>query len=287
MSLLSKLERRFGRFAVPNLTMVLIAGQVLVYAATCLPPPADQQEAVPGPNNALVEKLNLVAGQVLSGEVWRVVTFLFVPPTTYLIFAFFFWYLFFLMGTALEHTWGTLRYNVFLLLGYVATVAVSFVTPDAPTTNAFLAGSVFLAFAYLYPNFQLMLFFLLPVKVKWLAMLTWIMYFFMFATGEWMTRLAVAASVCNFLAFFGREILARMKFGHRRMTSQAARLGGTKRRVHRCTICGVSSETERNMEFRYCSKCTGAMCYCPEHLRNHQHVTEAEVPTGDRGATTS
>ena len=272
---------------MPNLTVVLIAGQVLVYGATYLAPQADQQGDIPQPNDVLARKLDLVAGQVLAGEVWRVVTFLFVPPITTLIFALFFWYLFYLMGTALEHTWGTFRYNVYLLVGYLATVAVSFITPEVPSTNAFLQGSVFLAFAYLYPNFELLLFFLLPVKVKWLALLTWIAYFLMIAAGGWMTRLVVSASICSFLLFFGGEILARMRSGHRRMTFQAARVAGTKKRVHRCTICGISSETEPKMDFRYCSKCTGALCYCPEHIRNHEHVTDADTSAEDSGAAPS
>ena len=111
----------------------------------------------------------LVPTKVLHGEVWRLVTFLCEPPTNNLVFAFFFWYLFFLMGTALESTWGVFRYNVYLLVGWAATVAVSFIQPEAPASAGFLQGSVFLAFAYLYPNFQLLLFFILPVKVKWLA----------------------------------------------------------------------------------------------------------------------
>ena len=96
-------------------------------------------------------------------------TFVGEPPTTNLLFAFFFWYLFYLMGTVLESTWGAFRYNVYLLVGWAATVAVAFLQPNAPASISFLQASVFLAFAYLYPDFQILLFFILPVKVKWLA----------------------------------------------------------------------------------------------------------------------
>lgn len=280
MSLLSKLETRFRRFAVPNVTAVLVAGQVIVYGLTYFGPNAKPQGGIPQPDARFLETLTLVPSQVLAGEVWRVVTFLFVPPITNLIFAFFFWYLFYLMGTALEATWGTFRYNVYLLVGFAATVAVSFLTPDVPATNGFVQGSVFLAFAHLYPDFLISLFFILPIKIKWLALLTWIGYFLAVATGNWTTRLLVLASVSNFLLFFGREIWARMKTGHRRMTSQAARVAGTKKRVHRCTICGITSEVDRNLDFRYCSKCAGAQCYCPEHIRNHEHVTQTIGPGG-------
>jgi hypothetical protein len=233
---------------------------------------------VPQPDAQLLERLTLVPSQVLAGEVWRVVTFLFVPPITNLIFAFFFWYFFYIMGTALEAAWGTFRYNVYLLAGFAATVAMSFLTPNMPATNGFVQGSVFLAFAYLYPNFVIYLFFILPVKVKWLALLTWIGCFLAFAMGSWTTRALVLASVANFLLFFGREITTRMKAGHRRMTFEAARVGEPKKRVHRCTTCGITSEDDRNLDFRYCSKCAGALCYCPEHIRTHDHVPQSVGP---------
>ena len=134
MTILDRLERRFRRYAVPNVTVGLIACQVLAYLLHFTRPD-------------LFEAMELVPARVLEGQVWRLVTFVFFvfrPSAMHPIFAFFFWYLFYLMGTTLEHTWGTFRYNFFLLIGYVATVAVSFITPDQPASVAFLQGSVFL-----------------------------------------------------------------------------------------------------------------------------------------------
>ena len=100
---------------------------------------------------------------VLDGEVWRLVTFLFDPPATNLIFAFFFWYLFYLMGTTLETSWGTFRYNVFLLIGYrgvggggICAVLSRGRARIMPASNGFLYGTVFLAFARLYPDFAML-----------------------------------------------------------------------------------------------------------------------------------
>ncbi len=186
---LDRLERRFGRFAVPNVTGVLILGQVLLYFIS-----QNRPEILA--NAILVPKLVLKPDL----EVWRLVTFLFVPPQTNLIFAFFFWYLFYIMGTALEQYWGTFRYNVFLLVGFVATIAVSFLTAEtrvAESSNLFVQGSVFLAFAHVYPDFVLNLFFVLPIKIKWLALVAWIGYGYGFVTslarGEW---IVVAADLC-------------------------------------------------------------------------------------------
>jgi hypothetical protein len=259
--MLSKLERKFRRFGVPNVTLLLIVCQVLGYGVAQTKPRA-------------VENIQLIPRLVLEGEVWRLFTFLVEPPMDNLLFAFFFWYLFYLMGTALEQQWGAFRYNVFLLIGYLATVAAAFLVLEAPATNGFLQGAVFLAFAYLYPNFEIYLFFVLPVKIKWLAMLQWIIYFLLFATGGWDTRAMIAASVLNFFMFFGKDILERIKGGRRRMAWQAKTLVKEDKPFHRCLVCGVTDKTHPQMEFRYCSKCAGACGYCSEHIRSHEHVTE-------------
>lgn len=268
MKLLDKLERRFRRFAVPHVTVGLIFCQVVFYVAQ-------------SSDKGILEKVVLRPNLVLQGEVWRLVSFVFQPPVTNLLFAFFFWYLFYIMGTALEGTWGTFRYNLFLLIGYLATVGASFITPGQPTYNGFLQGSVFLAFAFLYPDFQLMLFFLIPVKVKWLALLQWIGYLYTAAFAPWPVRLAVIASISNFLLFFGKDLRLRIKTGHRKVQHQARRIQDRDKPRHQCAVCGLTDKMDPQMSFRYCSKCAGSRCYCSEHLQNHEHVT-AEPDPGKR-----
>ena len=110
------------------------------------------------------------------------------------------------MGNALEAYWGAFRYNIFLLLGYVLTVGLSFLQPDSVVSNEFLAGSVFLAFAYLNPEFEIMLFFILPLKIRWLALFAWAVYAVSFVMGGWPARLQIVAAVGNFFIFFGRDL---------------------------------------------------------------------------------
>ena len=273
MKLLDRLERKFGRYAVPNVTIGLVLGQVLVYVPT-----------LTGQGNRLLGSLQFVPSLVLEGQVWRLFTFLLQPPlNVHPIFMFFFWYIFYLMGTALERTWGVFRYNLFLLIGYVATVGVSLgtalLTPfDLPASNGFLQGTVFLAFAYLYPDFRLALFFILPIKIKWLALIQWIGYLYAFGTalvaGNTIVCLVVAASVVNFFVFFGKDLLWRVNAGRRRMADKARRGKMATQPRHRCTICGVTDKSDPGMSFRYCSKCEGSPCYCENHLRNHQHVAK-------------
>ncbi len=258
MNLLDKLERKFRRIAIPNLTLYLIIGQAIFFVGS-------------RSRQIDIGRAILLPELVLEGEWWRLFTFLFIPPASSVIFIFFAWYLFYLMGSALENGWGAFRYNLFLLIGWGVTVAVSFILPSLPASNLFLGGSVFLAFAFLYPEFQLYLFFILPVKIKWLAILTWLWYGYQFLTGSWQMRLMILASVSNFLLFFGKDILWRVKTGGRAMAAQARDLTKGKEPFHRCTVCGKTDVSHPSMEFRYCSEC-GGLGYCMEHILNHGHV---------------
>jgi hypothetical protein len=264
MSLLDKLERRFGRFAVPHVTVGLIACQVVVYALAYAKP-------------EMVRPLELWPELVLEGQVWRVITFLMLPPFSHPILAFFFWYLLYLMGESLELFWGTFRYNVYLLIGLVATVGVSFIQPNMPATNGFFQGSVFLAFAFLNPDFELYVFFILPVRIKWFALVTWLYYGFTLIFGSWLERLLVLAAVSNFLLFFAADIVERIKTGRRRMAYQAKQFTQREKPYfHRCVICGITDRSHPQMEFRYCSKCDGTQGYCMDHLHDHAHIVEAK-----------
>jgi Pyruvate/2-oxoacid:ferredoxin oxidoreductase delta subunit len=262
MSLLTKLERLLGRFAIANLSLYLVIGQVLVWGLALMA-------------GFDIERIALLPAAVLGGEVWRLVTFLLLPPNTHPVFIAFAWYLFYIMGSALEHYWGAFRYNAFVGLGWFLTTAVAFLTPGVYASNLFLAGSVFLAFAYLNPDFVMMIFFILPVKIKWLALLQWLFYGFILVVGPWSARLLVLAATGNFLVFFAGDIVSQVRTGRRRMAHQAkvfAASSDEREPRHRCRVCGKTDLTDPKMDFRYCSKCAGNQCYCPEHIFNHEHV---------------
>ncbi len=257
MGLIDKLDRKLRRYAIRNITLFLIIGQVIFFLF-----------AMSG--RFILDRVVLVPEYVRAGEWWRLITFLFIPPATNPIFAFFAWYLFYLMGSALEGHWGAFRYNLFLLTGYIVTVAVTFLFPFSAATNIFIGGSVFLAFAYLYPDFRLYIFFILPVKIKWLALLTWLGYAYEVIVGSGHTRLLVLASISNFFLFFGRDIIWKMKTGNRSMVAQARQFTGKKEPFHKCAVCGKTDISHPQMYFRYCSDC-GGLGYCTDHIFNHEH----------------
>lgn len=264
MRLLDRLERKFRPYAVPNVTMIIIMGQVLAYILS-------------QSNAEILERMVLVPSLVLEGQVWRLGSFCFVPPMSNLFFFFIAMMIFHMMGSALEQTWGTVRYNLFLISGYLATVGVAFVYPDQMATNMFIGTSVFLAFAWLYPNYVFYIMFILPVKVRWLALLTWIGLIYGLITGDMQTRLFILAGIANFLLFFGPEVIQRVRSKGRRIQRDAHVAAEAKKPKHECATCGATDKSDPSLEFRYCSKCEGALCYCENHLRDHDHVGSVET----------
>jgi hypothetical protein len=196
------------------------------------------------------------------------------------ITAFIAWYALYFMGTTLEHLWGTFRYNFYLFVGYVATVAAAFVFPDSYATNFYYLESIPLAFAFLFPEFRFLLYFILPVKAKWFALLIWLHFALILIAGPWMMRMMVLAAISNFILFFWRDIGVRIVEGRRRMNLQTKHVVAAKKQYeyrHRCTVCGVTEKTNPDEDFRYCSKCAGQYAYCSKHIRDHEHIADAMI----------
>lgn len=265
MSWLGSLERLARRFAISNLTGFLAGFQAALWLLIQLLPPQVGK-------GVILEGFWLIPAKVADGEVWRLATFVFLPPG-FGILAIFGIYLFWLMGTALEGQWGTVRYNFYVLISVLATIAAAFLLPNGgPATNMFIDSSVFLAFAYLFPNFTLSLYFILPIRIKWLALLTWFGYGFVLISGDWPSRAFVLASICNFLLFFGRDIFQRLKTGKRSMEYAFRKVTEGQKPFHTCAICGLTEHDEPSEDFRICSKCdAGTFEYCSQHLRSHEH----------------
>jgi hypothetical protein len=263
MKLLNRLERKFGDYAIPHLTVVLILFQSFTYVISLVHP-------------EYVTRLILTHDAFFAGEWWRLFTVLFIPPSTsqeFLIWFLFWMYMFFLYGNTLESQWGTFRYNLYILVGYLLTILAALI-PRAIVSNIYLMGSIFLAFAWLFPDFQLLLFFFLPVKIKWLALLTWIMYAFAFLAGEWPVKAEVAAGVANFVIFFHADLWQYLRTRQRKFKGDMTRAAATRdasEPLHVCAVCGVTDKSDRKMEFRYCPQCTGTPAYCINHIHNHTH----------------
>ena len=197
MKWLYKLERKYGRFCIPNLMLYVVLTMLCVYAMTYI-------FGVP-----LVSYLGLSLPTLLSGQVWRLVTFIFIPPATSVIGLAFTLYFYYFVGSALENEWGSFEFNVYYLFGMVGAIIAALLSGYAD--NTYLNLSLFLAFAQLFPEERLMLFYLIPVKVKWLAYVDWVLFGLALVFGNWSTRAAALASLINFFIFFGPGFIQRMK----------------------------------------------------------------------------
>jgi len=255
MKFRQRLERAFSWMAIPNLTIFIVVGQVLVWLLQNLA-------------NYPMDAISLVPGLVLKGEVWRLFTFVFFPPRVHIIFLIFAWMILFMTGSALEHFWGSFKYTMYVLLGWfltmLATVALLFIYPSYAIPNLFITTSIFLAFAYINPNYEFLIFFVLPVKVKWLAVLSLAMFGYYFVVGHPVIKITVAAGVGNYLIFFGGDMIRSLKGAKMRRENREryeSKQTSAEEPFHTCCVCGVTDIDDPNMQFvysdgkGYCEKC--------------------------------
>ncbi|MFC1758917.1 hypothetical protein ACFL2H_09130 [Planctomycetota bacterium] len=260
--LVYKLERLIDPIAVPNLGLVLIVGQIICYLAMRFDPD-------------LYGQFLLITPAVRQGEVWRLFTFIFaIPPNTGPLWAIIGWWFFHFASSMVERAWGTARFNLYVLVGYLATVVAAFAFPEFPATTLFLVESVFLALATLHPKLVIRVMFILPVEIRWLAYLAWIGTIYTLITVAPLRGLIIAG-IFNYLVFFTPMHLQRLKDYRRRAEWQQKTAVMKAKPRHTCEVCGVDSNTDPEIDFRYCSQCTGAKAYCEQHLRNHEHVVKS------------
>lgn len=262
---MERLERKLSRFAIPQLSLVLALGQVLVLVLCVI-------------RAQFMNRLVLVPDLVMEGEIWRLVTFLFIPPGTDILALLCIYGLWF-MGSCLESHWGTFRFNLYVLIAILATIGTAWINPQLPVTGGYIAGSIFLAFAWLYPDFVFYIFFIIPVKAKYLAVVTWIWFIVILSTGSFADRVAVLASIANFLLFFGSSLFHRMRHGRYLMEQHLVKLKERTRPRHICSECGITDHIDPQIDFRYCSKCQGSFEFCEKHLRTHEHRTAENATT--------
>ena len=288
---MNSIRRRIDRFCVlhPNFGLFNLMRYIVIGQAAAFLLNMFSSQGV-----ASLLSFNLYS--VLHGEVWRLITFVFVPDTTSPILLLITLYFYYYIGTSLERSWGTAKFNIYYLSGVVlsvlVTVAVSLITGNFYYVlyNAFYLNiSLFLAFACIYPDMQVLLFFVIPIKVRWVALfdLCYLVYeiFLNLAAGYWPGALIPVVILLNFYFFFAPEIHGFTKTEHTR-ARQSAKFHNDVRQVqreqraqgyrHKCTVCGRTDTANPDLQFRYCSKCAGYHCYCTDHIFNHVHFTDEQ-----------
>jgi membrane associated rhomboid family serine protease len=252
MTWLDKLERRFGFLGIPGLARILVAFAALVFALTWL---------LPG----FTSMLDLDPVRVREGEVWRLITYIFIPQTLspwwILLALWFLWWI----GEGLERAWGAFRFTLYFIIGMIGTTGAAFFF-GSNFSNSMLLASLLFAFATLYPDEVIYVLFVLPVKIKWLAWVWALLLFARFFIRTNSYRISLIAALSNYLIFFGPELIHAARHRHE-VSTRRRRFESDSRReaesLHKCKACGATELSDPNLDFRVARD---GEEYCIAHL---------------------
>lgn len=268
---IDKFCSRHPRFGIPNLAMYIAIGQVAVGILSLLPA-----------LRMLPLLLAFSRAAILQGEVWRLVSFILIPsgvgnPFYTLLGC----YVVFWTGQMLEREWGTAKFSLFYLCGVVLSILGGLLLGG--TSIYYIHLSFFLVIATMYSEMQVLFMFVLPVKMKWLAILDVALILLDALEGGPIVLLFALPSFVNYFIFTWSFWSVKLGFARRRADPQVINFKRAQRQaqkkaqetggyLHKCAVCGITDQDDPNMEFRYCSKCDGYYCYCANHINNHIHI---------------
>ena len=289
---MKNLKRKWSRFlynnsdkGIPNLMLVISICTLIVYFFSIV-----------DPSNILYSILAFNRQKILHGQIWRLITYIFIPNSSGL-WLFLLLFAYYGIGRMVESVWGTLKFNLFYLSG-VIIMDIAALIFGTVASSYYLNLSLFLALATMFPDNQVMLMYIIPIKMKYLA---WF-YLFMLVLDVARGDFSAVFALLNYFLFFGKECLNVLpgadRVGSRNMNFRFGRKSGgnpnanpnwaknykkrndsgAKKVVdapayrHKCTVCGKTDISHPNLEFRYCSRCNGFYCYCEDHINNHVHI---------------
>ena len=269
MNFLNKLERKYGKYAINNLMLYILLGNGIIFLL----------DGLTGGMATYFAAFNW--SLVLSGQVWRLFTFVFIPSSNNIIFFIFVAFLYYSIGNTLENVWGTFKFNVYYITGalftIIALIIIQLITGGSYSgTSYYLNLSLFLAYAALFPDVEFLLYMIIPIKVKYLAFLDVALLLFDFINGGISTKVLIVVSLLNFILFFwkyltGKTTSTRTQKQFKQQKRVLKQGDPIKVAFHKCAVCGKTELTDPEAEFRYCSSCNGNYEYCMEHLHNHEH----------------
>ena len=292
---MDKFEKKYGRYAVHNLTAILIICYIIGYIIRFA-------------GGGLISYLTLNPAEILKGQVWRVISWILIPPSeSNLFFALIMLYFYYSIGTTMEKVWGDFKYNVYIFSGLLFMIIAAFLAyvvlfasygetygtevvgqmaqQISPYFSTYYINmSILLAFAATFPDNIVLFMFIIPLKMKWLGIVygLWLVYEAISSVfaGQFYIFFAIAASLLNFALFWvtngkamrfrPREVFKRAEFRQAENTTRIVPHKGITR--HKCAVCGRTEADYPDLEFRFCSKCNGNYEYCQDHLFTHAHV---------------
>lgn len=272
MTYIDRFCRKHPDFGIPRLMLYVSIANVAFWLLGAV-------------NPVLLSYLRFDPYLVLHGQVWRIVSFALYPPSTGML-AFIAFYFYYWIGSTLEQYWGTPKFNIYFFSGILLTLLygflIYFITGIRIQLNAeYVYLSMFFSFAAMFPDMQVLLFFLIPIKMKWLALVDAAFFILSVITTRFPVNLLPIVAVLNFFVFCGGELLRAVPrrpsagtVNFRRASAKIRREQRDRLYTHKCAVCGRTDTDYPALEFRYCSRCAGYHCFCQDHINNHIHFTE-------------
>ena len=269
------------RFGINNLMLYIVFGTLAVWLLGAM----DR-------TNLLESYLAFDAAAVLHGQVWRIVTFVLIPESGG-IWLLLFLYFYYFIGSTLEREWGSGRFTIYYLMGMLLTVVYGFVTYFVTgrsylMTANYINLSMFFAFATLFPDNRVLLFYFIPIKIKWLAIVDAL--YFVYAIfeglgrGQGMMSFLPLVAMLNYFLFCGDTLFRSVAPRSREQRQSTINFKRAARKINyeqktrgytrKCAVCGRTDTDYPELEFRYCSRCKGVHCFCQDHINNHVHFSE-------------
>ncbi len=279
-SLMRRIDRfclTHPRFGISNLMLYVVIGNAVVFLFSLM-----------DTTGLLLYYLAFIPSQILRGQVWRLFTFALIPNARGL-WILLFLYFYYFIGSALEREWGRGKFTIYFFSGILFTVLYGFLIylitgRDLAVGASYIYLSMFFSFATFYPEQQVLLFFFIPVKIKWLAWADAAFFLLGVITSSFPENLLPVVAVLNYLLFCGETLFAPLsaqRFRQRKKTldfkREAARVNAQRASApyrFKCAVCGRTDVTNPELEFRYCSRCAGYHCFCQDHINSHIHFTE-------------
>ena len=265
------------RFGIPNLMLYVVIGNVIVWLFSLM-----------DTTGSLISWLSFSPYHIMHGQVWRLLTFIIIPNNTGLL-AIVFFYFYYMIGKTLENQWGTPKFNIYFFSGVLLTVIYGMVVYWVAKINIvayaeFIYLSMFFCFATLYPDMQVLLFFIIPIKMKWLGIVDAVFFVYQILALPFPYNLLPVVATLNYLIFCGGWLFDYFRPARRKQRKNTVNFKNEVRRIqyeqktrpykHKCEVCGRTDADYPDLEFRYCSRCQGYHCFCIDHINNHRHFTE-------------
>ena len=269
---------RHPNFGIPNLMRYIVIASAAFWLINAVYRPSMGQ--LP-----FLYYLQFDPALILRGQIWRIISFIFIPPSTGLL-AFIAFYFYYWIGSTLENQWGTGQFTIYFFTGVILTVIYGFLIyfitgRSVALSSTYIYLSMFFSFAAMFPDMQVLFMFFIPIKMKYLALVDAAFFLLSVFTTPFPENLLPVVAVLNFLIFCGPELKAMLPRKQSRSTINFKRESARIRREqqdklynHKCAVCGRTDTEYPDLEFRYCSRCAGYHCFCADHINNHIHFTE-------------